>query len=44
LAYIRRRLQCCRSSTRPKEPSTDRIERVLNPLIEDQKKSDPTTH
>jgi hypothetical protein len=28
----------------PKETSTDRIERVLNALIEDQKKNDPTTH
>jgi hypothetical protein len=27
----------------PKETSTDRIERALNALIEDQKK-DPTTH
>jgi hypothetical protein len=31
--------------TRPQETSTDRIERVLNALIEDQKKkNDPTTH
>jgi hypothetical protein len=29
---------------RPKETSTDRIERVLNELLEDQKKSDPTNH
>jgi hypothetical protein len=28
----------------PKEMSIDKIERVLNELIEDQKKSDPTTH
>jgi hypothetical protein len=28
---------------RPKETSTDRVERVLNALIEDRKK-DPTTH
>jgi hypothetical protein len=29
---------------RSQETSTDRIERVLNALIEDQKKNDPTTH
>jgi hypothetical protein len=29
---------------RPKETSTDRIERVLNELLEDQEKNDPTTH
>jgi hypothetical protein len=28
----------------PRETSTDRIERVLNELIEEQKKNDPTTH
>jgi hypothetical protein len=29
----------------PKETTTDRIERALNALIEDQrKKTDPTTH
>jgi hypothetical protein len=28
----------------PKETSTDKIERALNALLEDQRKNDPTTH
>jgi hypothetical protein len=30
--------------TAPKETSTDKIERALNALLEDQKKNEPTTH